>query len=579
MTPPPEEMVAAVEVKLAGQALDPDVGDNILDLRVDLQARLPDRCVLRLADPELALSGSDSFPLGDTLEVSLAGTGSASATSVFKGLVSSLAPHFDRREAVLVVHAYDRAHALTRTRRTDTYQQVGYSDVARKIASRNGLTAGTIESGGGTVPFVQQSNETDWEFLWRLADEIGFQVKVKDRQLSFRKAGATAGGSPTTLTWGEALLEFRPHVTGVQQAESVEVRAWDPKTKKPIVGSATPAGGADIGISREDASDALGGGTVIVADRPVQSAAQAASLADSVAAQIGDAFAEAEGVTIGDTRLVPGGKVKIDGIGTRFGGTYPLASVTHVVRTGRGFETRFAISGRSSRSLLNLASGGSTPPWAHGVVVGVVTNNNDPEAIGRVRVKYPALGDAHEGWWARVTAPAAGAKRGLLMVPQPGDEVLVAFEHGDTEHPYVLGSVWNGTAKPEALVHPDGSFALRSDKRLALEAAEAITVDGDKDLTLSAAGSAKLTTSVRKGDGPPGDVTVDAKGAATLKSGTALTIDGGTEVKLTGKTTVKLSAGTSQVSLEAAQLTIQGASLKISATGMVQITAPTIMLG
>jgi uncharacterized protein involved in type VI secretion and phage assembly len=579
VTPPDGQLVAAADVKLDGQALAPDVADNVLEIRVDLQARLPDRCVIRLADPDLALVSRDSFPLGGALEVSLAGAGATSPVAVFKGVIASLSPHFDRREALLVLHAYDRAHALTRTRRTDTYQQVGYDDVARKVAGRNGLTAGTVESAGGTVPFVQQSNETDWEFLWRLADEVGFEVKVNDRKLHFRKAGAVAGGTPTTLAWGDALLEFRPHVTGVQQVETVEVHGWDPKTSEPIVATATPEAAAEIGITRSDASDAMGGGTVIIADRPVQTAAQASSLADSVAGQIGDAFAEADGVATGDPALVPGGKVKIDGVGTRFGGTYPLASVTHVVRTGRGFESRFAISARSSRSLLDVANSATPPPWAHGVVVGLVTNNNDPEAIGRVRVKYPALGEGHEGWWARVTAPAAGTKRGLLMVPQAGDEVLVAFEHGDTEHPYVLGSVWNGKAKPEELVHADGSFAMRSDKQIAMEAAEAIKVEGDKELTLSSAGAAKLTTSDRSGDGPPGDVTVDAKGAATVKSGTALTIDGGTEVKVTGKTAVNLSAGSSEVKLEAATLTIQGAMVKISGSAMVEVSAPMIKLG
>ena len=70
-------------------------------------------------------------------------------------------------------------------------------------------------------------------------------------------------------------------------------------------------------------------------------------------------------------------------------------------------------------------------------------NSSDPAGLGRVRVKYPALGDDTEGWWARIAAIAAGDERGVLMMPQPGDEVLVGFEHGDPRRPYVLGVVWN----------------------------------------------------------------------------------------------------------------------------------------
>jgi uncharacterized protein involved in type VI secretion and phage assembly len=366
----------------------------------------------------------------------------------------------------------------------------------------------------------------------------------------------------------------------VQQADSVEVRGWDPATSEAVVATASPSAAAtSIGISRDTAAEALGGGTMIVADRPVQTDAQATSLADSVAGQIANAYAEAEGITTGDPALKPGGKVTIDGVGERYGGTYPLTSVSHIVRTGRGYETRFAITGRSSGSLLDLAQSVPAPRWASSVVVGVVTNNNDPDLLGRVRVKYPALGDGHEGWWARIAAPAAGAKRGLLMVPQPGDEVIVAFEHGDTDHPYVVGSVWSGTAKPEELVHVDGSFALRSDKQIAIEAAEAVAIEGDKTVTLSSVGDAKVTTSDRKGDGPPGNVTIDGKGSATMKSGQALTVDGGTTVTVTGKTSVKLSAGASEVKVESAQVTISGAQVKLTGTAMVQISAPTIMLG
>ena len=91
-----------------------------------------------------------------------------------------------------------------------------------------------------------------------------------------------------------------------------------------------------------------------------------------------------------------------------------------------------------------------------------MTQNDDPDELGRVRVKYPALGDETEGWWARVAAPGAGKDRGLLMMPLVGDEVLVGFEHGDARRPFVLGSLWNGEDKPGELVQTDGSFALRS---------------------------------------------------------------------------------------------------------------------
>jgi uncharacterized protein involved in type VI secretion and phage assembly len=573
-------MLAGTDVKLGGSQLDPDVAGQLLEARVDLHLRLPDRCSLRFADPELDLIDGSSFALGAELEVLFTAPGGTSPVSIFNGLVASLEPELEHHEATLAVRAYDRSHMLSGARNTKAYEQMSYGSIARSLAGNGGLSAGTIDDTGSPVKFVQQSNETDWEFLWRLADEIGFEVHVSEEKLHFRKAGTGGSGAPVRLAWGDQLLAFRPRATAVQQAKSVTVRGWDPATAQPIEVTETPSPtGAAIGLKRSDAVSALGGGSMTVADQPIGTSAQATALARSVAGRLGEAFVEVEGTAVGNPALRAGAKISVEQVGARFGGTYTLSSASHVLRSGRGYETSFAVSGRTARSMLDLVSARNARPWRHSVVVGLVTNNDDPDALGRVRVRYPVLGSDHEGWWARVTAPAAGARRGLLMVPQVGDEVLVAFEHDDEERPYVLGSVWNGTAKPQELVHADGSFALRSDKQVLVEAAEPMTLTGDKDFTVSAAGNAKITTSERSGDGPPGNVTVDAKGDATVKSGKAAKIDATADAALAGGTEVKVTAGTKLTLQGGTQVSITGAQIEINGTAMVKISGPQVMLG
>jgi uncharacterized protein involved in type VI secretion and phage assembly len=80
----------------------------------------------------------------------------------------------------------------------------------------------------------------------------------------------------------------------------------------------------------------------------------------------------------------------------------------------------------------------------HGVVVGLVSNNDDPEGWGRVKVKFPWLSDAQESHWARIATLMTGQNYGTYFLPEAGDEVLVAFEHGDFRFPYVIGMLWNG---------------------------------------------------------------------------------------------------------------------------------------
>src|SRR5262249_15116041 len=151
-------------------------------------------------------------------------------------------------------------------------------------------------------------------------------------------------------------------------------------------------------------------------------------------------------------------------------------------RGGKGYETYFTVSGRTPRTLLDLMTPASKNGWASSVVVGVVTQNDDPDGLGRVRVKYPSLDKETEGWWARIASAGAGQERGLLMMPTVGDEVLVAFENGDVRRPYVLGGLWNGKAQPGELVQKDGSFALRSDEKILIGSKDEISIKGEKDL-------------------------------------------------------------------------------------------------
>lgn len=96
----------------------------------------------------------------------------------------------------------------------------------------------------------------------------------------------------------------------------------------------------------------------------------------------------------------------------------------------------------------------------YGVVVGIVTNNQDPDGMGRVKVRFPWLSEQDESFWARIAVPMVGDKRGVYFLPEVEDEVLVAFEHGDVRFPYVIGALWNGVDKPP-LNNDDGENNIR----------------------------------------------------------------------------------------------------------------------
>ena len=592
-------------ITAGGATVDGSVLNEVVELTVDGRLRVPDRLTLRVRDDQLALLEAGTFAVGTPVTVSMSAPNGTDAGKVFDGQVTTLAPEFDQSTVLLNVLALDRGCLLQRGPSSATYQSMSYGSIAEQLAAAAGLTPGTCTA-GLTLPFVQQSNETDWDFLWRLALELDFEVKVTGRELNFRAAGSGASSEPVELAVGERLRAFRPRVTGVGQVDSVTVRGWDPATATVIVETASsPTAQSQPGIDPSTLASALGEGSATVVDHPVISQAHASEIAGGLAARIANAFIEGEGCADGTPSLTAGGRARIGGVGTAFSGTYAISGVRHVLRATTGYVTHFSISGREDRSLLGLASGGESRPagWTHRIVVGVVTNVDDPDELGRVRVSYPTLDGDHEGWWARIVAPGAGTGRGFLTLPLVGDEVLVAFEHGSDQHPYVLGSVYNGQATPGELVTKEGSYYWASAKAMTFTAADKVALTAADTLTLTSTGKATLTTAPGDDEKGPGDIAITAKGAldlsteqaatmsadgdlslsseasATLSAGTSLTASADESATVSAEQSLTLSGGTKISITSEGSVEISGGAVKIESTAPMQISAPQVLIG
>jgi uncharacterized protein involved in type VI secretion and phage assembly len=191
-------------------------------------------------------------------------------------------------------------------------------------------------------------------------------------------------------------------------------------------------------------------------------------------------------------------------------------------------------------------------------VVGQVTDIGDPDGMFRVKVSFPWLSDDYESWWARVAQPGAGNGRGLAWLPEVGDEVLVAFGHGDVRAPYVIGGLYNGVDPPPlggqlidtatgqvvrrvcvsrtghrlVLCDDDGGpqvlLATGDDNlKITLDAAQtSITIDSSGSVTISGSSQVQITSD--------GDVSIQASGRLALAGQTGVTIDGGPSVSVSG---------------------------------------------
>ena len=189
----------------------------------------------------------------------------------------------------------------------------------------------------------------------------------------------------------------------------------------------------------------MGGKTLVVVNHGVEDADTADRLAKSRAEQIGSAAFEATGIATGDARLRAGTAVSVSGIDPSLAGKWVVSGSRHEIANGE-YRTHLEFNGRQDRTLFGLFNqGGAAGERVPGVVTAIVDGNDDPDQLGRVRLKYPWMGDEAVSFWARVAAPGAGKDSGMVWLPQVGDEVLVAFEHGDTSRPIVVAGLWNGT--------------------------------------------------------------------------------------------------------------------------------------
>lgn len=160
-----------------------------------------------------------------------------------------------------------------------------------------------------------------------------------------------------------------------------------------------------------------------------------------------------------------------------------------------------------------------------GVVIGIVKNLDDENGEGRIQVEFPWLGEGQRSAWAPVAVPLAGKRRGAFFMPEPEDEALVAFEHGDFDHPFIIGFLWNGEDRPpesdskNRIILTPGGHTLRFEdsdnaKRIILKSSsghEIVLDDASQKTTITSAGNHSVTL-----DDTGRSVTVNCAGGGSI---------------------------------------------------------------
>jgi phage protein D len=551
-------------VEVDGVALPPQIDVLLEQTVVDDHRHLPDMFLLCFRDVGHDVVEQAQIKIGSKVKISAPSPGAGGSELLIDGEVTALEAEYDAGGSRAVVRGYDGSHRLHRGRVTQSYRNVKDSDLARTVAQRASLGVGRIDDSRATHEHVSQANLSDWDFLKSRAAEIGYEVAVTEGKLDFRKPtpseqapeqGDLHSKNPLQLAFGNDLLEFRPRVSSSEQAGEIQVRGWDPRAKRALVGSA-PAATTSTQLPQAPSAlaGAFGAHTFKATDRPLSTQSEVDAVARSMAEQLGGAGAEAEGVARGDPRLRAGVAVSVTAVAGDFAGSYTLTHTRHVF-DARGYRTVFEVSGRQDRSLLGLVtqggsnSGGSAGgPPVYGVVVGLCTNNDDPDKLGRVKLKFPWLADDFESDWSRMLQAGAGPDSGACFIPEVNDEVLVAFEFGDVRRPIVIGALHNGQDKPRL---GDGLFDNGRVKRRGVVSRRGHRVvlfdDAAKSgiALVSSDGQLRIALNESKGEIHlfcRGKIRLEAQGELSLNSQQNVTIEAQGQLQMKGQAGAKLES-------------------------------------
>jgi uncharacterized protein involved in type VI secretion and phage assembly len=455
---------------------------------------------------------------------------------------------------------------------------------------------GAVDATSTVLPQVSQGNVSDWDFLRGLAVDVGAEVAVVKGKLEFRRptraakapSAVDATKEPLVLELGRNLLRMRAVVTSAEQVPQVQVRGWDVTAKRAVVGSAAArTTSAEIGAKPDGLAGTFAAPMLVAADSPYLTQGEVDDAASALAEQVAGGFAELEGVMRGNPLVRAGTAVTLAGAGKPFDGKYTVTASRHVFAPDSGYSTWVTVSGAQDRTLRGLVDGtaagpGAGPGGGWGPVIGLVSDNRDPENLGRVRVTFPWLHDEFVSGWARTVQPGAGKDRGALVVPEVGDEVLVAFEHGSFQNPYVLGGLYNGVDTPAT-----GDVPLIDTNSGAVNRRSFVSRTGHRIEAVEKAGG-PTGVRIRTGDGTlrveldqqkteivvhsDGTVTVTSKQGVTVDAGTGTLTLTGQDVAITAKSGVKVDGGAGAVAMSTnAGVNITGTTVSVNGSGSTEV--------
>lgn len=587
-----------VKVEFDGDELSSELAPMLVDCWVDQGAGVPAEFRITFRDPYRLIIDELDVKFGTKVVITPVAGGDDSGP-LLTGEITGMEADYVGTGTFTVVRGYDFGHRLMRQRRVAAYRNMTASDMTKQIVEQNGVSVGEIGETDKVYEFISQANVTDWDFLSRLAEESGrvmsldaegkFQFVEPESASEAPSTGTDGDDDDFVLEAGKDILRMRAAVTAADQVGEVESRGWDVTTKTQLtsVVSAESNEGYEIDTTPGKAAEAFESAKLVETGTPRDQQADVEHAAAAVADDLTSSFVELEVVVYGNPELRPGVPVTLTRVGKPFEGKYTATSVRHVFDGGEHYESWVTVTGRQWRSLYGLASGGgenSGSPRVPSVANAIVTDVLDPLNQGRVKLRFPWLDDDYVSDWVR-TVQLGGVNGGSMFPCDVDDEVLVAFDRGALDHPFVIGGLYNGMDLPTGGGEDLYSGAEHKAVRHTLADRGGNRIDLLSDSTtgkegVRISGGDFLTVNL---DRNMVAISIDSDGTVGIKGAAAVDIESFGAVSVSGMASLSLESK-GALSLEGSAVNISGAAvninsataLRLNSTANVGISAATL---
>lgn len=430
--------IPEVDVFVDGASIDPSDARGLSEVRVQQRLSQSSLCELSFYEPAGRLSAGASALPGSSLDIAVRGHDE----QLFAGRVTAITWEYGPSGArVLKVRSYDRLHPLRKRQPVCAHVQVTLLDLVKECATDLGLSV-EADDPGCFWPRLIQHRQSDLSFITELAERCGLYLTLRGRVLHLVSLAGV--GPPLRLRLGDSLIEARIEVNRDPACSSVTTLGWDPWRVEAHRGDADATNDRDR-VSTQASESSSGTHERVCVDETTSSTDELSMLARAKLDSHCAREVTLRGVAEGDPRLQPGARIELAGRGDALQGAYVLTAVNHVINHEGGFVSEVD----------------TTPPAPQTRPRGTVTTFatvacvDDPQRLGRVQVVLPSYGDVQSDW-LQVVVAGAGPNKGIVALPDVGDQVLVLHPREDLARGVVVGGLYGTQAPPDTGVE-DGA--------------------------------------------------------------------------------------------------------------------------